>query len=1129
VTSRDCPFCEPDPERVFYRGSRVLGLWDAFPVSEGHALLVPQRHIPTWFDTSREEQVELTQSLTVAREAILARHSPDGFNIGINIGEAGGQTVSHLHVHLIPRYRGDVEDPRGGVRHVLPSRANYLLPKDPGPDRVSDRPLEASFSGLVTGEDDPLLPHLLRHLDDSESADLLASFILESGVQLLEGHLADLLERGGRIRILTGDYLGITDPNALLRLLDLKEGTARELDVRIFVSGGTSFHPKAYLFYGRNPIAYVGSSNLSQSALAEGIEWNYRILFHSGFDAVARGFERLFHDPRTRPLDASWIESYRNRRPKTLVPPVDFSPEPPREVPEPHEIQTEALEALARTRAEGNAAGLVVLATGLGKTWLSAFDTVRFGAKRVLFVAHREEILRQALATFRAIRPEATLGLYTGFDKALEAEVLFASIQTLGRSEHLRRFGPRAFDYIIVDEFHHASARTYRRLIDHFEPEFLLGLTATPERTDGGDLLALCGENLVYRCDLVRGIERELLSPFRYIGVPDDVDYENIPWRSTRFDEEALTKAVATQKRAENALGQHRKHGGARTLAFCCSQKHADFMKEYFERKGVRAASVHTGENADPRARSLERLESGEIDVLFAVDIFNEGLDLPNIDTVMMLRPTESRILWMQQFGRGLRRAEGKERLTVVDYIGNHRTFLLKPQTLLGLEKGDKELALALERLQAGELELPPGCEVTYELEAVNILKALLRIPKEPEALKAWYESFRERHGERPTALEAHHAGYVPRSVGKTHGSWLGFVTSMGDVHTIFEGTPAGAFLKSLETTPMTKSYKMLTLLAMLNVDQFPGAILIDELANDFSRLARRNATLRADVGDALEDAESLRRLLEKNPIDAWAGGKGTGDQSFFRYDGREFRATFDVAPSEREPFQELVRELADWRLGEYLDRHQHAPTEGIVCKVSHANERPILFLPDRATHPGIPEGWTEVQIDGEHYEANFVKVAVNVMRRPGKDRNELPTLLRGWFGPDAGLPGTNFQVVFRHTDEGWTLEPANRRTREGLELWESYSREQIPILFGARSSPQWQQSGFIWEGNKMVLLVTLEKASHPEEHRYEDRFLSPDTFQWQSQNRTTQRGKPGQAIRNHREKGIQVFSARED
>jgi hypothetical protein len=308
----------------------------------------------------------------------------------------------------------------------------------------------------------------------------------------------------------------------------------------------------------------------------------------------------------------------------------------------------------------------------------------------------------------------------------------------------------------------------------------------------------------------------------------------------------------------------------------------------------------------------------------------------------------------------------------------------------------------------------------------------------------------------------------------------------------------------------------------MLNAGKLPGAISIEDLEAGFARLARRNGTLRAEVGEALENASELRKLLEKNPIDAWTSGKGTGDQSFFTYDGREVGTTFNVPESKRELFQELTRELADWRLGEYLDRH-HEPIEGIVCKVSHADQKPILFLPDRSTQAGIPDGWTPIDIEGDRYEANFVKIAVNVIRRPGNPRNELPTILRRWFGADVGLPGTNFHVEFKRADTGWTLVPAGRRNDQGLALWKSYSREQIPILFGTRSSPQWQQSGFIWEGKNMVLLVTLEKAGQPEQHRYEDRFLSPDTFQWQSQNRTTQKGKVGQAIRDHRKQGIRV------
>ncbi len=697
VRGNSCPFCEPDSKRIFHKGRRVVGLWDNFPVTPGHTLLITKRHVATWFDATVEERSELLAAIDIARDEILSRHQPDGFNIGINVGEAAGQTIFHLHLHVIPRYRGDVEDPTGGVRHVIPSKANYLrstkggaqLSAEPGPSlAIEDVSTLPHTESLIRGEDDPLLPHLLTHLDEAERADVAVAFVLESGVNRIEQQLSDLLDRGGRVRLLTGDYLGITDPRALLRLLDLREGSEGELDLRVFECQGQSFHPKAYVFHFRAPltggVAYLGSSNLSAQALEQGVEWNYRIIpseDREGFRSIIHAFDELFHHKKTRPVDPEWIRHYRStRKPPPTKAPVEIEREAPPPPPEPHSIQKKALKALERTRAEGNQAGLVVLATGLGKTWLAAFDSVRFEAKRVLFVAHREEILRQSLRTFRRIRPEATFGFYTGKEKIPEADVLFASIQTLGRKAHLRQFQPEDFDYIVVDEFHHAAARSYRQLIDYFEPRFLLGLTATPERTDGGDLLALCGENLVFRRDLTVGIREGLLCPFHYYGVPDEVDYQNIPWRNGRFKEEELTKAVATQKRAENALEQYRHRAGSRTLAFCCSQLHADFMNAFFSKHDIRAAVVHSGPLSAPRATTLEKLNEGELDVVFAVDMFNEGVDLPNVDTIMMLRPTESRILWLQQFGRGLRVSEGKDHLRVIDYIGNHRAFLLKPE-----------------------------------------------------------------------------------------------------------------------------------------------------------------------------------------------------------------------------------------------------------------------------------------------------------------------------------------------------------------------------------------------------------------------------------------------------------------
>jgi len=1149
VSELACPFCAPAADRIFHAGRLTLGLWDAFPVNPGHALLVPKRHVASWFDATPEEQAELLSAVELARREIEKEHRPDGWNIGINIDAAAGQTVFHLHVHVIPRYAGDVPDPRGGVRFVVSSKANYLsAPIDQGShlaDRAEEPVVTREFDqdlphagALITGGDDPLLPHVRAHLDRAVSADLAVAFLLESGMALLGEHFRDLLDRRGRLRIVTGTYLGVTDPNALLELLDIKEQHSDRVDLRVFEADKQSFHPKAYLFYDGlgTGVALVGSSNLTRPALTTGVEWNFRAITsqdQAGFAAVQEAFETLLGHPRVRILDANWVDSYRKTRTPQPVQ-AGVVPEPPPPPPEPHLIQQRALRALEDTRGIGNTAGLVVLATGLGKTWLSAFDSKRPAYRRVLFVAHREEILRQAMATYRRIRPDAHLGLYTGQEKTPDAEVIFASIQTLGRKAHLERFASTEFDYIVVDEFHHAAARTYRRAIDYFEPKFLLGLTATPERTDGGDLLALCQENLVFRCDLAEGIREDLLSPFHYFGVPDEVNYENIPWRSSRFDEEALTEAVATRSRAQNALEQYQMRGGTRTLAFCCSMRHADFMCEFFRTAGVRAVAVHSGTTSHPRAASLERLEEGELDVVFAVDMFNEGVDLPNVDTVMMLRPTESRILWLQQFGRGLRKAKGKERLSVIDYIGNHRTFLLKPQTLFDLPAGDGRIADQLTRLERGEAKLPPGCEVTYELEAINILRSLLRLPRDEEAIRFYYEDFRDRYGVRPTASEMHHEGYRPRSVRRAYGSWFGFVQHMGDLNPaqqsmIGEGRAAG-FLSALETTPMTRSYKMLVLLAMLHADRIPGQMRIGELREGVCRLARRSGPLQRDLGIALEDNGAIEKKLREDPIEAWIGDRGTGGVSYFDFQDGVLRTTFSIDPSQQETFAALVQELADWRLAEYLERPGAGdePPDGagnrFVCRVSHTRGHPILFLPSRGENPLVPSGWTSVEANGEDFEGNFVEIAVNVMRHPGAEDNVLPSLLRGWFGEDAGLPGTNHQVRFERNDGKYKMERLPRvESSAGLEVGRSYMRAEIPPAFDLDFKTRLWQQGFVLQGGQIFLLVTLDKSGMPQEHRYGDRFLSRDLFEWKSQNRHTQKSKGGQAIRNHVERGIPV------
>ncbi|MBC7206976.1 MAG: DEAD/DEAH box helicase family protein, partial [Methyloversatilis sp.] len=475
-----------------------------------------------------------------------------------------------------------------------------------------------SSQRLITGGADHFLPHLSEAFTWATHADLAVAFIKTTGLRLLLPDLEAMVECNPlkRLRILTSDYLDITDPEALRLLLLLQE---RGAEVRVYTTRHeSSFHLKAYIFAKLDQqvlsagTAFVGSSNMSRQALQEGLEWNYRVVYpdDSGFLEARHQFEDLFRHANTVALSDVWIETYEQRRlpPSRLIAPGSHEQEAP---PEPTMVQQEALAALAASRDSGYRRGLVVLATGLGKTWLSAFDAVRMGARRILFVAHREEILSQAAATFVRILPKKRVGYYTGRSRDADVDVLCASVQTLAKAEHLERFAPQHFDYVVMDEFHHAAAGTYRRLLTHFAPSFLLGLTATPDRTDQSDILSLCDDNLIYSCHLFSGIEAGLLAPLHYYGIQDEsVDYREVPWRNGRFDPEQLSNKLATLARARHALREWRSRAQNRTLAFCVSTRHADYMAEQFINAGVSAAAVYAGSSLG-RAQALEKLHAG--------------------------------------------------------------------------------------------------------------------------------------------------------------------------------------------------------------------------------------------------------------------------------------------------------------------------------------------------------------------------------------------------------------------------------------------------------------------------------------------------------------------------------------
>jgi hypothetical protein len=336
----------------------------------------------------------------------------------------------------------------------------------------------------------------------------------------------------------------------------------------------------------------------------------------------------------------------------------------------------------------------------------------------------------------------------------------------------------------------------------------------------------------------------------------------------------------------------------------------------------------------------------------------------------------------------------------------------------------------------------------------------------------------------------------------------------------------ADSFLRALETTPMTKSYKMLVLLATIAEEKFSGSIPLEKLTEAVARRARRTAALAAELGTTLDDHDALRRLIVDNPIAAWVDGKGTGGTAYFAYDGEVFRSQIECPADATDVLRDLTRELCEWRLGQYLERLQadagHAPR--FVGSVSHTGGRPIIFLPDRETNPGIPQGWTTVETAEGPLDLNFVTIAVNVARQPAGDENVLPSVLRNWFGPSAGLPGEGpHKVLFQLEGDHYQLKPVGAHEDRPV-IGTEYSRTDVAPLWGLPfEDAKWRQSGFIWIGDHMFLLVTLEKGGMRAEHRYQDRFLDAEHFQWQSQNRTPQGGKVGKAIRHHRDRGIAV------
>lgn len=696
--------------------------------------------------------------------------------------------------------------------------------------------LEYGTDALTGGQDKRMYLYyqLLNSLKRADSVDIVVSFLMESGVRMLLGELDNALKRGAKIRILTGNYLGITQPSALYLI---KHKLGEQVDLHFYNEKNRSFHPKSYMFHYKDySTIYIGSSNISKSARTSGIEWNYRFSsktdshnyekFYNTFLDLFEHHSIVIDDDELKRYSKNWhrpavskdLDRYDLQDDETTNNLALF---------EPRGAQIEALCALENTRAEGAGRALVQAATGVGKTYLAAFDSKDY--ERVLFVAHREEILKQAAQSFKNVRNSDDYGFFDGESKCTDKSMIFASVATLGRSEYLNNkyFASDYFNYIVIDEFHHAVNDQYQRIVNYFKPQFLLGLTATPERMDGRNIYEICDYNVPYEISLKEAINKGMLVPFHYYGIFDDTDYSKLHIVRGRYDEKELNETyIGNVHRYELIYKYYCKYGSRQALGFCCSKEHAREMAREFSSRGIPSVAVFSdasGEYTEKRNVAIQKLKNGEIRAIFSVDMFNEGVDITSVDMVMFLRPTESPIVFLQQLGRGLRKCRGKEFLTVLDFIGNYE----KAGRVRFLLEGKSDMYREGCHL-SDTLRFPDDCMVDFDLKLIDLFAEMDRkhLKLKDQVINEYFR-VKDLLGKRPTRLDLFtymddniYETAITHSKDNPFKRYLEFLNDLGELSQIeveFYKGIGREFISLLENTNMSKVYKMPVLMAFYN------------------------------------------------------------------------------------------------------------------------------------------------------------------------------------------------------------------------------------------------------------------------------------------------------------------------
>ena len=807
---------------------------------------------------------------------------------------------------------------------------------------------------VMTGGSDryvQLYYQLIGSLKKADSVDIIVSFLMESGVKMLLEELENALQRGARIRILTGNYLGITQPSALY-LIRRKLG--KQVDLRFYNEKNRSFHPKSYIFhYEDHSEIYIGSSNISRSALTSGIEWNYRFSSRTdqaNYDKFFHSFEDLFEnhsividDEELKKYSKSWhrpavardLQRYdeeRNDHDSDQDAAVDSNITP---LFEPRGVQIEALCALEDTRAEGARRALVAAATGVGKTYLAAFDSKEYA--RVLFVAHREEILKQAALSFKNVRHSDDYGFFNGKEKNTDKDVIFASVATLGRASYLngKYFAPDYFDYLVIDEFHHAVNDQYRRIVDYFKPKFLLGLTATPERLDGRNIYEICDYNVPYEISLKDAINKGMLVPFHYYGIYDDTDYSGIHMVRGRYDERELNETyIGNVHRHDLIYKYYCKYGSRKALGFCCSREHAEEMAKEFSARGIPSAAVYSngnGEFSEDRASAIRMLTDGEIKVIFSVDMFNEGVDIPAVDMVMFLRPTESPIVFLQQLGRGLRKSMGKEFLNVLDFIGNYEKagrvrFLLTDGATSAKSPYDP----------SDRSNFPDDCLIDFDMKLIDLFEEMdKKQMKLRDRIRSEFYRVKELLGHTPSRLELFtymdddvYQSAVGNSKENPFKRYLEYRKQLDEItedQELIYDSIGREFINLIENTNMTKVYKMPVLMAFCDKGKVRMSVTEEQLLESWKEFFHTSTNWK-DLESGIDyekfceisDREHLKKIMTMPVHFLMQSGKGF----FVQKEGAALALREELSEVAENPvFAKEIADVIQYRAMDYYQR----------------------------------------------------------------------------------------------------------------------------------------------------------------------------------------------------------------